>query len=118
MFDFQLYTAAYEGFTEGREDKDDNFVVDSLSGYQTSFKLYFPDLTESYVRGLSISNSAAGSFNTIMDSEASAQHLSVYDVPFDLRANLGLKWHYSLERLPAQDGGNAHVVQVTSRARP
>ena len=70
------------------------------------------------MRGLSISNTAAGSFNTIMDSEASAQHLSVYDVPFDLRPNLGLRWRYSLERLPAQDGGNAHVVQVTSRARP
>ena len=118
MPDFQLYTAGYQGFTEGREDKEDNFVVDSLSGHQTSFKLFFPDLTESYVRGLSISNTAAGSFNTIMDSEASAQHLSVYDVPFDLTPNLGLRWRYSLERLPAQDGGNAHVVQVTSRARP
>ena len=53
-----------------------------------------------------------------MDSEASAQHLSVYDVPFDQRPNVGHRWRYSLERLPAQDGGNAHVVQVTSRARP
>ena len=81
---FQLYRQAYDGFAEGRGDKEATFVVDSLAGRDTSFKVFFPDLTESYVRGLSISNRAAGSFSTIMDSQASSQYLSVYDVPFDM----------------------------------
>ena len=79
----QLYTAAYDGFSEGRQDKEGTFVVDALAGSRTSFKVFFPDLTESYVRSLSVSSKAAGSFTTIMDSQTSSQYLSVYDVPFD-----------------------------------
>ena len=79
----QLYTAAYSGFSEGHQDKEGAFVVDALAGSMTTFKVFFPDLTESYVRSLSVSSKAAGSFTTIMDSQASSQYLSVYDVPFD-----------------------------------
>ena len=79
-----LYNQAYPGFLEGRSDQEGTFVVDPLAGKDTSFRVFFPDLTESYVRSLSVSSRETGSFNTIMDSQASSQYLSVYRVPFDL----------------------------------
>jgi hypothetical protein len=43
--------------------------------------------------------------------------LSVYSVPFEVDANIGMNWTYTLERMPSPKGDNKHVVRVTSRSR-
>ena len=73
----------YDSFQEGKNDKEDHFTVDLYSGRDTSFKLYFTDLVESYIKSISIENDAGSTFNTIMDSRMSLHYLSVYDAPFD-----------------------------------
>ena len=79
-----MYEKKFDSFKEGREDKEGHFIVDKWAGSDTVFKLYFPDPTESYVRGITVNSKKGGSFSTIMDSMTSSNFLSIYNVPFDL----------------------------------
>ena len=80
----QLYESVYEGFQDGNNDKDGQFTVDQQAGRETSFKVYFTNLVESYIKSISIESQDGNSFNTIMDSRMSLHYLSVYNAPFDL----------------------------------
>ena len=82
-FPFQLYEAVYNSFQEGRNSAEGNFAVDLYTGMETSFKVYFPDLVESYIKSISIESEKGSVFNTIMDTRMSLHYFSVYDAPFD-----------------------------------
>ena len=73
----------YEGFQDGNNDKKGQFTVDQHAGGETSFKVYFTNLVESYIKSISIEIQDGNSFNTIMDSRMSLHYLSVYNTPFD-----------------------------------
>ena len=78
-----MYESSYESFQKGNNDKVGSFTVDKYSGKNTSFKVYFKDLVESYIKSISIRSQKGSTFNTIMDSRMSLHYLSIYDAPFD-----------------------------------
>ena len=86
----------YNSFQEGMNDKDDHFTVDLHSGRDTSFKVYFTDLVESYIKSISIESQKGSTFNTIMDSRMSLHYLSVYDAPFDQVGQFQVKFFGSV----------------------
>jgi hypothetical protein len=85
----------YDSFQEGMNDKDDHSTVDLYSGRDTSFKVYFTDLVESYIKSISI-ESQGSTFNTVMDSRMSLHYLSVYDAPFDQVGQFQVKFFGSV----------------------
>ena len=54
----------------------------------------------------------------MMDTTAGLHYYTLYSVPFDKPENSGMRWNYSLVRLPSPSLDNVHVVQVTSSSNP
>ena len=80
---FQLYESRFDSFEVGKNDKEGLFTVDSYSGKDISFKVYFQDLVESYIKSISVENHKGNVYSTIMDTSMSLHYLSVYDAPLD-----------------------------------
>ena len=78
----QLYEAVYESFTDNKNDREGYFTVDQFSDRDTSFKIYFPDLVESYIKSVSIESEEGRTYSTILDTYTNLYYLSVYDVPW------------------------------------
>ena len=92
------------------------FIINNYSGVNTTFKVYFTDIAESYIKGISVRSEEGESFNTIVDNKISLYYYSLYVVPFDLQSSGG--WSYSISRLSSPAQSNTHIVRVTSGNAP
>ena len=72
------------------------FVIDEYSGGNTSLKVYFTDIVESYIKSISVRSDAGDTFNTIMDDRINLHYYSIFNVPFDSQPNLGRSWSYRI----------------------
>ena len=113
---FQIHEASYEPFVSGENNVEGRFIIDNYSGLNTTFKVYFTDIVESYIKGISVRSAAGDSFNTIVDNKISLHYYSLYEVPFDSQASGG--WSYSISRLSSPAQSNTHIVRVTSGHAP
>ena len=113
---FQIHEASYEPFVSGENNVEGRFIIDNYSGLNTTFKVYFTDIVESYIKGISVRSATGDSFNTIVDNKISLHYYSLYEVPFDSQASGG--WSYSISRLSSPAQSNTHIVRVTSGHAP
>merc|ERR1711971_684266 len=63
-----IHEATYEPFVSGENNVEGRFIIDSYSGVNTTFKVYFTDIVESYIKGISVRSGDGDSFNTIVDN--------------------------------------------------
>jgi len=96
-----------------REEKD-RFIIDKSVGVNTQFNVYFPEITESYIKSLSLSDTRRTRYSTLMDTTAGLHYYTIYNVPWDIPENIGMRWNYSLVRIPSPILQCSHVIQVTS----
>ena len=89
-------------------------MVDEYAGGNSSLKVYFTDIVESYIKSISVRSDTGDSFNTIMDERLSLHYYSLYNVPFDSPANRGQSWTYRISRLSSPAQSNTHLVRVSS----
>ena len=68
---------------EGEEEDEDSFTLDQFSGQDTELALYFPEITESYIKSVVVRNRRGSSFSTVSDTRASLHYYTMYGVPFD-----------------------------------
>ena len=90
------------------------FVIDEYSGGNTSLKVYFTDIVESYIKSISVRSDAGDTFNTIMDDRINLHYYSIFNVPFDSQPNLGRSWSYRISRLSSPAQSNTHLVRASS----
>ena len=67
---FQIHEATYEPFVSGENNVEGRFIIDNYSGVNTTFKVYFTDIVESYIKGISVRSEEGESFNTIVDNKS------------------------------------------------
>ena len=89
-------------------------MVDEYAGGNSSLKVYFTDIVESYIKSISVRSHTGDTFNTIMDDRISLHYYSVYNVPFDSQDNLGQSWSYRISRLSSPAQSNTHLVRASS----
>ena len=116
MFYFQIHEALYEPFISGENNVEGRFIIDHYSGRNTTFKVYFTDIVESYIKSISLKSQGGDTFNTIMDNKISLHYYSLYEVPFD--TSEGRSWSYRISRLSSPAQSNTHIVRVTSSNQP
>ena len=114
---FQIYSRRFVGSSSERAESD-SFVIDPFSGLSTELEVYFPDSAESHIKSLSVSDTRSTRFSTVMDTTQALHYYSLYNVPFKAEGEGGMRWNYSLVRLPSDSLDNVHVVQVTSAPSP
>ena len=93
---------------------DGRFIIDQYAGTNTTFKVYFTDIVESYIKSISVRSEQGDTFNTIMDNKINLHYYSLYEVPF----TAGSGWSYAISRLSSPAHSNTHIVRVTSASRP
>ena len=113
---FQIHEATYEPFVSGENNVEGRFIIDNYSGVNTTFKVYFTDIVESYIKGISVRSGDGDSFNTIVDNKISLHYYSLYEVPFDSQSPGD--WSYSISRLSSPAQSNTHIVRVTAGNSP
>ena len=111
---FQVHEAIYEPFVSGENNVEGRFVVDEYSGGNSSLKVYFTDIVESYIKSISVRSDTGDTFNTIMDDRINLHYYSIFNVPFDTRQNLGRAWSYRISRLSSPAQSNTHLVRASS----
>ena len=100
-----------------REEKG-SFLIDRSLGVNTQLNIYFPEITESYIKSFSLSDIRQKSYSTLMDTTGGLHYYTIYNVPWDTPDNIGMRWNYSLVRIPSPHLDNSHVIQVTSCPSP
>ena len=100
-----------------REEKG-SFLIDRSLGVNTQLNIYFPEITESYIKSFSLSDIRQKSYSTLMDTTGGLHYYTIYNVPWDTPDNIGMRWNYSLVRIPSSHLDNSHVIQVTSCPSP
>ncbi len=68
---------------EGEEEEGDSFTLDQFSGQDTELALFFPEITESYIKSVVLRNRRGSTFSTFSDTRASLHYYTMYGVPFD-----------------------------------
>ena len=59
---------------------DGRFIIDQYAGTNTTFKVYFTDIVESYIKSISVRSEEGDTFNTIMDNKINLHYYSLYEV--------------------------------------
>ena len=116
MSQFQIHESLYEPFISGENNVEGRFIIDHYSGRNTTFKVYFTDIVESYIKSISVRSGSGDTFNTIMDNKINLHYYSLYEVPFD--SDQSRSWSYRISRLSSPAQSNTHVVRVTSSNTP
>ncbi|TRY76241.1 hypothetical protein TCAL_07999 [Tigriopus californicus] len=94
-----------------------SFVIDKYVGRDTQFKVFAANEGEGFVKSITIIDRQGQQYGGLHDTLAAFRTFSVYRVPYELDQNIGMKWTYSVERIPSPKNVNDHIVQVTSRSR-
>ena len=113
---FQIHESLYEPFISGENNVEGRFIIDHYAGRNTTFKVYFTDIVESYIKSISVRSDSGDTFNTIMDNKISLHYYSLYEVPFD--TDTSRSWSYRISRLSSPAQSNTHIVRVTSSNNP
>ncbi|XP_023336847.1 calcium-activated chloride channel regulator 2 [Eurytemora carolleeae] len=109
-----IYERRFEGSMDMEREEKDSFIIDKSVGVNTQFNVYFPEITESYIKSLSLSDTRRTRYSTLMDTTAGLHYYTIYNVPWDIPENIGMRWNYSLVRIPSPILQCSHVIQVTS----